>query len=75
MNCSLFSAGRMKRIETADVPAVDEIRDGVVDAKRGSVQISADLHVVAGHDADCCLVFIIKDLPLERGTEQQHEVV
>lgn len=66
------AAARRKR---AALPAVDEVGDGVVDAEGGCVQVSADLHVVAGHEAHCRLVLVLKDLPLERGTEQQHEVV
>lgn len=54
---------------------MDEVRNRVVDAERGRVQVSADLHVVSSHEADCCLVLIIKDLPLHGGTQQQHEVV
>lgn len=54
---------------------MDEVGDGVVDAEGGSVQVSADLHVVSGHEANRRLVFVIEHLPLERGTQQQHEVI
>lgn len=46
-----------------------------MDAEGGGVQVPADLHIVAGHEADRSLVLIIEDLPLEGGAEQQHEVV
>lgn len=58
-----------------NVPAVDEVGDGVVDAEGGGVQVSADLHVVSGHEANGCLVLLVKHLPLESGAQQQHEVV
>lgn len=57
------------------VPAVDEVRDGVVDTKGGCVQVSTDFHIVSSHQTNGCLVLIIKDLPLERGAQQQHEVI
>lgn len=47
------------------VPAVDEVRDGVVDAEGGCVQVSTDFHIVSSHQANGGLVLIIKDLPLE----------
>lgn len=59
----------------AALPAVDEVRNRVMDAKGCCVQISADLHIVSGHDADRRLVLFIKHLPLEGCTQQQHEVV
>lgn len=62
-------------IYLATIPAVDEVRDGVVDAEGRCVQVSADLHVVSGHEAHCRLVLIVEDLPLEGGTQQQHEVI
>lgn len=57
------------------VPAVDEVRDRIVDTKGGSVQVSTDFHIVSSHQTNSGLVLIIKYLPLERGTEQQHEVI
>lgn len=54
---------------------MDEVWDRVMDTKRGRVQVSADLHIISSHEADRRLVLIIKDLPLERGTQQQHEVI
>ena len=57
------------------VPAVDEVWGRVVNAERGSVQVSADLHVVASHETNGGLVLLVKDLPLEGRTQQQHEVV
>lgn len=54
---------------------MDEVRDGVMDAEGRCVQVSADLHIVSSHEAHCRLVFVIEDLPLERGTQQQHEVI
>lgn len=56
-------------------PAVDEIRHGVMLAEGGRVKVHADLHVVPGHDPYCSLVFILKDLPLQGGTQEQHEVI
>lgn len=57
------------------VPAVDEVRHGVVDAEGGGIQVSADLHIITSYEADRRLVLILKDLPLHGGAEQQHEVV
>ena len=57
------------------VPAVDEVWGRVVNAERCSVQVSADLHVVASHETNGGLVFLVKDLPLEGRTQQQHEVI
>lgn len=54
---------------------MDEVRDRVVDAEGRCVQVSADLHVVSRHEAHCSLVFVVEDLPLEGGTQQQHEVI
>lgn len=54
---------------------MDEVRDGVMDAEGRCVQVSADLHIVSSHEAHCRLVLVIEDLPLERGTQQQHEVI
>lgn len=62
-------------IYLSTIPAVDEVRDGVVDAEGRCVQVSADLHVVSGHEAHCCLVLVVEDLPLEGGAQQQHEVI
>lgn len=59
----------------AAAPAVDEVGDGVVHAEGGGVQVSADLHIVSGHETDCRLVLIVEHLPLKRGAEQQHEVI
>lgn len=57
------------------VPAVDKIGHRVVDAEGSCIQVSADLYIVTGHEADSCLVLIVKDLPLEGGAEEQHEVI
>lgn len=56
-------------------PAVDEIGHGVMLAEGGRVKVHADLHVVPGHDPHCSLVFILEDLPLQGGTQEQHEVI
>lgn len=64
-----------KSVKCDRVPAVDEVRDGVVDTKGGCVQISTDFHIVSSHYANGSLVLFIKDLPLERGAQQQHEVI
>lgn len=62
-------------IDHGRLPAVDEVGDGVVDTKGRCVQVSADFHVVSGHQTNGCLVLVVKDLPLQRGAEQQHEVI
>lgn len=54
---------------------MDEVGDGVMDTEGGSVQVSTDLHVVSGHQANGRLVLVVEDLPLEGGAQQQHEVV
>ena len=54
---------------------MNEVGDGVVHSERGSVQVSADLHVVSGQEAHCRLVLVVKDLPLEGGAQQEHEVI
>lgn len=59
----------------AAVPAVDEVGHRVVDTEGRCIQVSADLDIVASHEADSRLVLIVKDLPLQGGAEQQHEVV
>lgn len=56
-------------------PAVNEIWHGVVLAEGGRVEVHADLHVVPCHDPHCSLVFILKDLPLQGGAQEQHEVI
>lgn len=57
------------------VPAVDEVGDGVMHTEGGRVQVSTDFHVVSSHQPNGRLVLVVKDLPLERGAQQQHEVV
>lgn len=54
---------------------MDEVGHGVVNTEGGCIQVSADLHIIASYEADRRLVLVLKDLPLHRGTEQQHEVV
>lgn len=54
---------------------MDEVGDGVVHAEGGGVQVPADFHVVSSHQANGRLVLVVKDLPLEGGAQQQHEVV
>lgn len=41
----------------------------------GRVQVSTDFHVVSSHQPNGRLVLVVEDLPLERGAQQQHEVV
>lgn len=57
------------------LPAMNEIWHRVMLAERGSVEVHADLDVVPRHDAHSCLVFILEDLPLQGGTQEQHEVI
>lgn len=57
------------------VPAVDEVGDWVMHAEGGRVQVSTDFHVVSSHQPNDRLVLVVKHLPLERGAQQQHEVV
>lgn len=56
-------------------PAVDEIRHRVMLAEGGRIQVHADLHVVSCHDAHRSFVLILEDLPLQGGTQEQHEVI
>ena len=46
------------------LPAVNEIWYRVMLAERGCVKVHANLHIVAGHDAHGCLVFVLKNLSL-----------
>ena len=39
------------------------------------VKVSADLHVVPGNETHGCFILLFKDMPLERDTQQQHEVI
>lgn len=56
-------------------PAVDEVWHGVVLAEGGRIQVHADFHVVPGHDPHSRFILILKDLPLQGGAQEQHEVV
>lgn len=54
---------------------MNEVWYGVVNAEGRRVQVSADLHVISRHQTNGSFVFIFKHLPLQRRTQQQHEVI
>lgn len=57
------------------VPAVNEVWHWIVNTERCSVQISADLHVISRHQTNGRFVLFVKHLPLQRRTQQQHEII
>lgn len=60
---------------TAALPAMDEIRDRVMLTEGGSIQISADLHIITSQETYCRIVLLLKHMSLQRCTQQQHKVI
>lgn len=57
------------------LPAVNEVRNRVMLAKRSCIKIHAYFHIVSSHDSYCSFIFILKRLPLQGCTQKQHEVI
>ena len=64
MSSVVSSTAHMNTNAPRSVPAVEEVWHWVVDTEGGSVEVSADLHVVAGHETHGRHVLFVKHLPL-----------
>lgn len=62
-------------MENQQIPAMKVVVDWSVLVEGLRIQISTDLHILSCQESHASLIFILKDLPLQRRYQQQQAVI